>query len=75
VQADSNSQLLESVTKVLDSQTPDYEPRLCENCETPMQFLEVQFWLYGTTTSRSILLRFCPRCQPGLLGRVRPPLS
>lgn len=75
MQADANAHLLESIKTFLDSQTLDYKPRLCEDCGTAMQFLEAQFWLYGTTMSRSVLLRFCPRCEPGILRRLRPQLS
>jgi hypothetical protein len=75
VQAAANAQLLESIKKFLDSQTLDCKPRLCEDCGTSMQFLEAKLWLYGTTMSRSVLLRFCPRCEPGILRRVRPQLS
>jgi hypothetical protein len=35
----------------------------CDQCHSPMKFLEGHFWVYGTSRKWNLSLPFCPRCD------------
>jgi len=43
----------------------------CTECNSPMQFLEGQFWLYGTRKKWKVSLPFCPVCNADALNAYR----
>ena len=47
----------------------------CHHCGSRMQFLDRDFWLYGTEIKWKIPVQFCPACDSELLVSAHPPGS
>jgi hypothetical protein len=44
--------------------------RICDQCHSPMKFLNGHFWIYGKNSKWSLSLPFCPVCDGEALERV-----
>jgi hypothetical protein len=54
--------LLQSITDFL-ARGPSSAKQICDQCHSPMKFLDGQFWIYGTSRKWNLSLPFCPLCD------------
>jgi hypothetical protein len=54
--------LLASITDFL-ARGPSSAKQICDQCHSPMKFLDGQFWIYGTTRKWNLSVPFCPLCE------------
>jgi hypothetical protein len=51
---------------------PSSAKKICDQCHSPMKFLNGHFWIDGTTRKWNLSLPFCPLCDAESLERVCP---
>jgi hypothetical protein len=42
---------------------PSSAQQICDQCHSPMKFLDGQFWIYGTSRKWNLSVPFCPACE------------
>jgi len=74
--AEAKSRIIQSIRDFFDdAQSALQKQQECTRCGSLMQFLDRDFWLYGTGMKWKIPVQYCPACDPELLGSLQPPGS
>lgn len=63
-----NVELLHALEKVLAGEPSRRAKEKCLDCNSPMQFLKGQFWIYGTRKKWRASIPFCPVCNADVLN-------
>ena len=71
--AEAKSRIIQSIRDFFDdAQSTRQKQQDCVRCGSLMQFLDRDFWLYGTGMKWKIPVQYCPACDPDLLGSFHP---
>jgi hypothetical protein len=54
--------LLASITDLL-ARGPSSAKQICDQCHSPMKFLDGHFWIYGASRKWNLSVPFCPLCE------------
>jgi hypothetical protein len=74
--AEAKSRIIQSIRNFFDdAQSTRQKAQECVRCGSLMQFLDRDFWLYGTGMKWRIPVQYCPACDSELLGSLQPPGS
>jgi hypothetical protein len=49
---------------------PSSAKQICDQCHSPMKFLDGHFWFYGTSRKWNLSLPFCPACEAEALESI-----
>lgn len=72
---EAKARIVQSIRDFFQNARSTPKKRECHRCGSRMQFLDRDFWLYGTDMKWKIPVRFCPACDSELLVSVHPPGS
>jgi hypothetical protein len=64
--ARSKQRIIALVQSFFGAQTARQKGQRCSHCGSKMQYLDGEFWLFGTDNTWSIFVPFCPTCEPEL---------
>jgi hypothetical protein len=74
--AEAKLRIIESIRDFFeDAQSTRQKQQECSRCGSLMQFLDRDFWLYGTGMKWKIPVQHCPACDPDLVGSLQLPGS
>jgi hypothetical protein len=69
VQADPKTQIVESLIELLEGQSSREKLQKCDHCGRAMQFVDTDYWLFGTEMKWKMSVPFCRSCDADLLAR------